>query len=450
MKREVKSYDAFSQGEARGNVWKVRAAKNVEFLDGEARTGVGVAELRSLSGEKLKLYDVPSVDSVFTVQTQENGGVKRTHALLTVQGDFYEWDEQAKRFEPMRIFGGRMKAVPVTSAVEEGEAQCVMLVGSGGVYMLGERQMTVASVSKVLPTGCFALGRFFFVKSPFTLSYSTPYVPLDNADSIEDGGNVRLPTAYGPITGIAAMDEFVYIFYEYGISRMKVSGSARTFRVEPLHYAGGKIHGDTLGVCAATEKKILFLAEDGLYALQNECAKKVCKELDITPLRGEYNCGVAVFDGKYFVSYLDIDGTRKAVVADAETGKGYFAFAAVGLSLFAGRAYCQSGGLIQGLTACGGDLPDGETHTFETEDICFGKQRKTLDAITLLGEGNCSVCIRCEQGEWHGRLSLTQGVDRQMPRLRGKRFSFAFTLDKGSRLRGVQAEFQSLGGERTW
>lgn len=447
MGKQVKTVAAFSQDELGEKIWKVRSAKNVEFTDGTARTGIGISTAFSQSGRALSLKGVPLVDSAFTVQEYADGEYKERYALLTEEGDLYAWNDAVRIFEGLRMLGGRMKAVGVTSAVDEGEVQDVMLAGEGGVLFMRGLETTLDSVTPVLPSACFAFGRYFFVEKPYTLWYSKPYAPRDHADSINDGGNIRLPSEYGTIVGIAAVNGHVYVFYEYGISRIKVGGLAREFRVYPLAYGGGKIHGDSLGVSAIGEQQIVFLADDGLYSLHGEHAKRICKELAIRPLQGEGPCYHAEFDGKYFLSYTSEDGTRKAVVADMETGKGYFAFAPKGLSGFAGKAYCCDGGYLKRLSAFDGDLPSGETYTFETENVAMGKTRKTLDHLELLGEGECHVSVRSDMGEWKGDFHMQDGKASHSLALRGKDFVFTFTLEKGCILRGLRAEFQTPDGK---
>ncbi len=446
MAREIKTVEAFSQDEIGEKVWKVRSARNVEFVDGTAKTGVGVSTVLSQGGKELSLGEVATLDSAFTLQEYVSGVYKERHALLTVQGDLCVWDDALGVFEQLRIFGGKMKAVGVTSATDEGEVQDVMLSGKGGVVFMRGLQTALERPTPVLPAACFALGRYFFVEKPYTLWYSKPYAPRDHADSINDGGNVRLPSEYGTIVGVAAANEYVYVFYEYGISRIKVGGSAREFRVYPLAYGGGKIHGDTLGVSAIGERQIVFLAEDGVYSLRGESVKRICKELAIKPFHGEYDCYHAEFDGKYFLSYKSEDGTRKAVVVDVATGKGYFAFEPRGLSGFAGKAYCADAGYLKNLSI-DGDLPSGETYTFETENVAMGKTRKTLDFIELFGEGECSISVRSDMGEWQGDFYMKDGKASHSLALRGKNFVFTFTLKKGCILRGLRTEFQALDGK---
>jgi hypothetical protein len=446
MARIIKTVEAFSQDEIGEKVWKVHSARNVEFIDGTAKTGVGVSTLLTQSGKQVALTNVAGLDSVFTLQEFVNGVYKERYALVTVQGDLCVWNDALEEFDQLRIFGGRMKAVGVTSATDNGEVQDVMLAGKGGVVFMRGLYTAVEHSSPVLPTACFALGRYFFVEKPYTLWYSKPYAPCDHEDSINDGGNVRLPSEYGTIVGVAAVNEYVYVFYEYGISRIKVGGSAREFRVYPLAYGGGKIHGDSLGVSAIGERQIVFLAEDGLYSLRGESVNRICKELAIKPFHGKCDCYHAEFDGKYFLSYTSEDGTRKAVVADMATGKGYFAFEPFGLSGFAGRAYCDDAGYLKNISI-DGDLPRGETYTFETENVVMGKTRKTLDFIELFGEGECSVLVRSDMGEWKGDFHIKDGKASHSLALRGKNFVFTFTLQKGCVLRGLRTEFQAPDGK---
>ena len=67
--------------------------------------------------------------------------------------------------------------------------------------------------------------------------------------------------------------------------------------------------------------------------------------------------------------------------------------------------------------------------------------------VELFGEGECSVLVRSDMGEWKGDFYIKDGKASHSLALRGKNFVFTFTLQKGCVLRGLRTEFQAPDGK---
>ncbi len=421
-------------------------SKNCEVKDGVLTTGIGFFPFR-LGDEELPMYgDIPQTDSFFFLPQKENDGTyTQTLGCLSTGGEAYVYSIDDLQWKKLFSFGSR--TATATAINGAGETYTVFAC-TDDLFTYDRTEGLVPAVGLEHETNivCVFKNRVFCVLEPFTVAYSSALVPWDFNESIDDGGRISFPSEGGKIVALVPFDEAVYVFYEYGVSRIDMAGRARDFSLKRIGYSGGRIFGDTVGVCSVGGEKIFFLAEDGLYRFDGKSAKRICENLAIEPLRATQVCAHGVSDGKYFVQYLDKSGTERAVAVDAEQEEGYYFFTTEGLSSDRGKTFCRYEGLPHVLHARG-ELAIDEEYLFEAMGLQFGVAgKKALKELTFEGEGTMRVAVDNGRRWREVSLRFVDGRASWNPRMRGENFCLRFRLKKGACVRAVIAKVEICKG----
>ena len=120
-----------------------------------------------------------------------------------------------------------------------------------------------------------------------------------NWDMEIDAGYIEIIDEQGALQKVVSFNDYVYIFKEYGISRLSAYGDQAEFNLSSLFVSSGKIYGNS--VCACGDR-IIFLSRDGIYAFNGYSTVKL--SLNIESLLQDVdneNCCAAYHKGKYYI-----------------------------------------------------------------------------------------------------------------------------------------------------
>ena len=92
--------------------------------------------------------------------------------------------------------------------------------------------------------------------------FSDDLDPTNWTLSLDEAGFIELIDDRGALLKVVSFLDYVYIFREYGISRLTAFGDQTQFSVHNLFVSSGKIYEDSVCICG---DKIFFLASDGIY-----------------------------------------------------------------------------------------------------------------------------------------------------------------------------------------
>ncbi|MBQ8292100.1 MAG: hypothetical protein IJX88_06335 [Clostridia bacterium] len=420
---------------------------NCEVADGVVQVGMGVSRV-VVEGNNLSVGEyVPVPDSVFMFwQKTDTGAYTSQLGYVSKEGVMYMYETSKGAFVSRHMFGERVK--PLT-AMDREKTPHLLFVGTKSVYAYTAAGVVKPTIEKAdgetfAGAGCVCKNRVFLVVQPFTLIYSAPLAPRDFTVTADDGGRICFPSDKGKMVAVCPFGEGLALFYEYGIAKLKIEGSARNFAWTYTPYGGGKIFGDSVGVCGVGGEKVFFLAEDGLYVLDKSGARKVCRELPIFPKTNGQVCNHAESNGKYYLTYKDDDGNACGVAVDAERESGYRTFAPTGLSLCEGKAFCMTADKAL-CTIGGGALPNGVFADFTLIPTDFGLQgRKTVQKLCVYGEGTATLKVSDGIRVKTFTIDFANGAAEATVRLCGERFFLSGTLQGNARIKGIRAEVSSL------
>lgn len=187
-----------------------------------------------------------------------------------------------------------------------------------------------------------------------SVRFSDDLDPTNWAEGLDSGGFVQLADGYGRCNKTVGFLNYVYIFRDYGISRMVAYADQTRFSVSNLYVSSGRIFSGSVTVCG---DRIIFLASDGLYVFDGLETRRLLPQLgELTKFKdsavGKY------FDGKYFLAYSSGgDKNDSLLVYDLASGMCELSSGFEITSFYQGDALAAvSGGKAVVIAPCGAAL----------------------------------------------------------------------------------------------
>lgn len=208
-----------------------------------------------------------------------------------------------------------------------------------------------------------------------TLVFSDDLDPTNWEVGIEEAGYVTMTDDRGALLKVVSFLNYLYVFREYGISRLTASGMQESFSLTHLFATTGKIFGDTVCVCGNT---VLFLSEQGLFQFDGSSAKKILANLDgFFDGRDNSRAVAGYCDGKYYLSANVNFNDGQSTSAEKN---GCVNNALLEVDLFDGSASLMRGLDVVSVAEVNGDGINGAF-------LCFGENQPFSKYIGRLTRG---------------------------------------------------------------
>lgn len=421
-------------------------SRNCDFRGGRLGCGVGVKKYRLSHDETIELPILPDTFGTcerFFAHSYLVDGVKlETIGVNTSSGRLLVFENDGKVLRAIESSAKLKKGLTVYDA--DGVAS-VLVCGEKKTYLysfLTGATMLFQNASIV--GGCVCRERVV-LGGGFTVYYSAPLDASDFSESIDGAGKVELPSILGEIVGVISLGENVFVFRRFGITKLTGGGAGREFVFEDLPYASAGIVGESIVIC---KDEILFLSAEGICAFNGNRVRSVSYGLLRAPMRSTHTCYGAFAFGRYYLSYLDVDGMRRNVFVDLNDEKNVGeTFLAQGLPDSCGRAICGIGGEILELEM-NAELPSGEEYLFDVGALDFGDTgEKVLRKIVLRGRGQCVLTVSGRNGEKELFFDMENGGETALDALlKGERFSLLFRLVKGCEIESMKVTYDKVEG----
>jgi len=134
-------------------------------------------------------------------------------------------------------------------------------------------------------------------KEPERLYFSEVLNPTGWEINLTGAGFIDFADGRGAIIKLVSFLDYLYVFREFGITRVTAFGDQTQFWASNLFTSGGRILGGTVALCG---NAVIFAASDGIYAFDGFSANKILPEL--SERLNFINPACAYFDGKYYIS----------------------------------------------------------------------------------------------------------------------------------------------------
>ncbi len=130
--------------------------------------------------------------------------------------------------------------------------------------------------------------------------FSDDLDPTNWSLSLDEAGFIQLIDERGPLARVVSFLDYIYIFREYGISRLTAYADQSSFSVSNLFVSSGKIYADSVCVCG---DKILFLARDGLYKFDGVDTTRILTNItnNLCEIDNQ-NASACYYNGNYYLS----------------------------------------------------------------------------------------------------------------------------------------------------
>ncbi len=176
--------------------------------------------------------------------------------------------------------------------------------------------------------------------------FSDDLDPTNWKVSLFDAGFIDMQDERGKPLKVISFGGYVYIFREYGISKLLANGLQEDFYLTHLFVSGGKILPETIEVAG---DRIIFMATDGIYEFDGVSTRRILDEV-FSSIKVDTLATSAYVNGKYYlacnINYSDSifisgnDFNNSLLVIDPSS-KDYLIYR--GLDVFGMCMFCEKG-----------------------------------------------------------------------------------------------------------
>ena len=265
--------------------------------------------------------------------------------------------------------------------------------------------------------------------------FSDDLDPTNWAEGLDSGGFIRLADGYGRSNKVISFLNYVYIFRDYGISRMIAYADQSDFSVTNLYVSSGRIYPDSVTVCG---DRVIFLASDGLYAFDGlDTTRILTKYGDLTPYKdsalGRY------FDGKFYLAYSQSGAANDSLLVYDTAKKTAELSVGVRIDGFVGgdSLAALSGGSVVSVTRCGAvmGVPTTKLWRVPFNSGDSPDRLKRLEKIYVETATPLTIKVLCDGETREFRLLGADGVQYVKVGMRGRKIGLELITDSvGTRI----------------
>ena len=434
---------------------------NTDFKSGAIKEGAGV--VRATYGEmQIANFNIDGVSPValyyFKAYDQANERYLDYLLIYASDGNVYKnllgSDDQFILVNDLS-FGGKPNAV----TYNYGGKDVIIFSHENVIKVYDGTTVLAITDAPAITSTCIHNERLFATEGgqKTTLWFSDDFNPLNWNVSLEDAGYVDLRDGRGSLLKVVSFGGYVYVFRNYGITRITAYGDQINFSVDGITSTSGKICKDSIAVCGDA---IIYLACDGFYRFSGNSTTRILTRLDglLNDMdnenakgcyfNGNYFCTLNLKDesGNLFQALLRYDLTRGTFTLSKNLGVIDYAVLE-GENQFKLLLICADNSAIGELSNKSeyyGATLEKSWHSGESD---FGiKKEKRLTKLYLNTQTPVKVRVKCENG--YRDLYFDGSEKRQfLPvGLRGQYFSFCIECSNNTCLVSyLCAEFEYEG-----
>lgn len=104
------------------------------------------------------------------------------------------------------------------------------------------------------------------------LAFSANLDPTNWKADLSNGGFIDLQDERGALQKVITFNDYVYVFRDYGVTKVSAYGDQTDFSVSQLFVSSVKLYGNTVTVCG---NKIMLLTRDGIHSFDGYSTHKL-------------------------------------------------------------------------------------------------------------------------------------------------------------------------------
>lgn len=295
---------------------------------------------------------------------------------------------------------------------------------------------------------CMHYERLFVTTSdePHTLWFSDDLDPTNWNVSSTEAGFITMHDDRGKLIKVLSFNDYVYVFRDYGISRLTAYAKQEEFDLSNLFVSSGKIYANSIVLCG---DRVLFLANNGLYQFDGANTYKINLNID-TMLDGIDNasCNAVYHDGCYYLACkLKFDNVEDYAIIKINLANGNLSIAK-GINVISLSSICAYDiDKLVAIVKVGNEYKIGEIVTngkcFDEDtykywrspstDFGIPYKDKTIKEIYFDSVGEVQIIIDID-GNLHtfSNIDVAPGQKRIKVNLKGKKIAINFASNSST------------------
>ncbi len=417
-----------------------KSSFNFALDDGSLTDGIGINPFKIKSGDS---FIIPSYVSGITI--------KRVYYYKRYDYNLSRFDDRIliygsdKKMYQCKIYSENYEFEEIAGLEFSSEPNCVCYKFNGDDVIIFSNKnsfkiydgLNVTEVEGVpsITSMCVHGERLFVTTSgeKTSLWFSDDFNPTDWYVSLDEAGFIDFQDDRGSLLKVLSFNDYVYIFRNYGISRVYGYGDQSSFSASGLFLGSGRIFENAIIDCG---NRIIYLAEDGFYAFDGYNATRILKGLD-KYLKGMDNskaCG-RFYNGQLFINLkINILGRKTDVVLVYNLSNGSYYFAkglkVTSLEVLSGEDFSylvatvkngnEIGVIEKGAKCFGNSLKK----YWQSQYSDFGIDKiKSLNKISFYANKSITIKVSSDMGSKTLKVKGSENLQTLMVGLKGTNFS---------------------------
>jgi len=264
--------------------------------------------------------------------------------------------------------------------------------------------------------------------------FSSDLDPTNWDIELDRGGFIQVLDERGKLNRVISYLNHIYIFRDFGISRLTAFADQTDFAIGNLFVSSGKIYADTAVLCG---DMVMFLASDGLYRFDGLSTHRVLPAIS-SMIQSSENATAVFHEGKYFVALkLDTDlessdensDKNNAVLAiDFKTGT-YTILAGVSVKAFSSvkeTLYALTEvGIAALMTRCGTLFGEPTEKSWASGLLDFESERtKTVREFFVETDEKFELTVYSERAKKQFTVTPVNGLAQVRVNVSGRKIGF--------------------------
>ncbi|HEY8423464.1 MAG TPA: hypothetical protein VIL23_01725 [Clostridia bacterium] len=459
VKKTILQFADFSGGVRRDidpNILPIKYAYNAynfDISDGALKDGLGVQRLDRFLGKDADLvYPQGQVLRAWQYYRYDFDSLRRDDKLIIYMSDGYLYYaglfDQSKEFVKIEnsYFSSRPNFLNYRL-----NGQDVLIATSPEDDMLvfdGSSAYRVADAPKITSMAIH-YERLFATSGQEgnQIWFSKELDPINWDINLESAGFIEMNDQRGALLEVMSFLDYVYVFREFGITRISAYADQTQFYVSHLFTSSGRICKNTVALCG---DRVIFLTSSGLYAFDGLQTYKILDA--ITDAIVDIDSARAVFhNGKYYLACKfdfgdgqkthceNSDFVLNAVIEYDILKKTYAIYRGIDVADFcplkigakeilALTVRGEKGGFLSVLTQGSKYYDENLKKVWQSPytDLGLPNYQKVLKALYLTSHTPCKIIINADGQEHKFEIQGSLGITRITPKIRFDKISITF------------------------
>ena len=416
---------------------------NTAFKDGALKSGFGIKKA-IFNDEKSPCFNVEGVNPkalYYYKKYDEAQGLYLDYLMIYADdGNFYKCVISNEEVFSLVSDLNFEKAPSGVTYRYNGKDVIIFSLGSISKVYDGENVTAIEDAPGITST-CIHNERLFATEGEekTTLWFSDDFNPLNWNVSLEDAGYIDLRDERGSLLKVISFDGYLYVFRNYGITRISAYGDQTSFSVDGITASASRIIPESICICG---DRIIYLAEDGFYSFGGGAPARIMSNLDGLEFGVKNSAKARYYRGNYYciVTLKNKDDKNFQAMICYSLKDGRFTISnnlnIIDFALMAGEKeekllfICADNSAIGELSEKSEYFNRSITKSWESGESNFGiVKEKIMTKLFITSESPITACVKSEISK---RIVSFKGSKKMQVvpiGLRGESFSFLIECD---------------------